>query len=206
MADALATTEAREGRRELRQQQIVELAIGLFADCGYHGVGVDLIGQKAGMSGPAIYSYFSGKGEILTCIFDTAVQKLCQGAEQAMSNGDSLDRMKQLVRFHLSFVLADLRLSSVYVTERRNLPANTWPAIRAMQRTYIDHWMRAIGDIRPDLSAAHSRMLAESMIGMVNSLAFYRTSLPKASRRAFLQEIIMTAVTSANGTSNEAIK
>ncbi|MCV7102827.1 helix-turn-helix domain-containing protein [Mycobacterium palustre] len=41
--------------RNDRSEQIRRTAMHLFHERGFDGVGVDLIGEKAGVSGPAIY-------------------------------------------------------------------------------------------------------------------------------------------------------
>jgi AcrR family transcriptional regulator len=188
-----------EGFRENRQREIIEVSVRLFAKSGFHGVGIDAIGQAAGMTGPGVYSHFRNKDEILVRIFATALSTMCASAGRIMALPDNLERLRELVRFHLDFVLRDLNLSHVYVTERRNLPSAAWPAIRELQRDYISAWTTSINQVRPNLSVEHGRTLAESMIGMVNSLAFYRPWLSESGRRAFVEDIIMAAIMNARG-------
>lgn len=44
---------------------ILDAALNLFSEKGYASVGVDEIGEAAGIKGPAIYHYFKGKESIL---------------------------------------------------------------------------------------------------------------------------------------------
>ena len=48
-------------RRRSRRAEILEIAVGLFAARGYHGVSMDDIGAAAGVTGPALYHHFAGK-------------------------------------------------------------------------------------------------------------------------------------------------
>ncbi|MCJ7521327.1 MAG: TetR/AcrR family transcriptional regulator, partial [Dehalococcoidia bacterium] len=47
-----------------RRQQIFEAAAELFSHSGYHGVTVDAIARRAGISKGNLYWYFNSKREI----------------------------------------------------------------------------------------------------------------------------------------------
>ena len=59
-----------------RDRQILDTAAALFYEKGFHGVGVDEIGERVGISGPALYRHFSGKDEILATLFNEAMDEL----------------------------------------------------------------------------------------------------------------------------------
>jgi AcrR family transcriptional regulator len=48
-----------------RREQILREAARLFAERGFHGVGVDEIGAAVGISGPGLYRHFAGKDAML---------------------------------------------------------------------------------------------------------------------------------------------
>ena len=48
-----------------RREQILKEAARLFAERGFHGVGVDEIGAAVGISGPGLYRHFAGKDAML---------------------------------------------------------------------------------------------------------------------------------------------
>ena len=52
-------------RRRSRRDEILEIAVGLFAARGYDGVSMDDIGSAAGVTGPALYHHFAGKEAML---------------------------------------------------------------------------------------------------------------------------------------------
>jgi AcrR family transcriptional regulator len=53
-----------------RRRQILNAATELFSQGGYHGVTVDAIAQRAGISKGNLYWYFKSKQEILQLLFD----------------------------------------------------------------------------------------------------------------------------------------
>src|ERR1019366_10416168 len=59
-----------------REQRILDTAAAVFYERGFHGVGVDGLGQRAGLSGPTLYRYFSSKDEILAALFNEAMDEL----------------------------------------------------------------------------------------------------------------------------------
>lgn len=66
-----------------RDERILEAAEMLFFERGFDGVGVDEIGQAAGVSGSAIYRHFQGKNEILATLFDRAIDALLLGMPES---------------------------------------------------------------------------------------------------------------------------
>ncbi len=57
----------REGNKE---RAILEAAIAVFADHGYHGARVSAIARRAGVATGSVYLYFPNKEAILLRIFD----------------------------------------------------------------------------------------------------------------------------------------
>jgi len=59
-----------------RRRQILRAARELFAQSGYHGVTVDAIAQRAGISKGTVYWYFKSKQEIFQLLFDDVASKI----------------------------------------------------------------------------------------------------------------------------------
>jgi AcrR family transcriptional regulator len=59
-----------------RRRQIFEAAAELFSHSGYHGVTVDSIAQRAGISKGNLYWYFRSKQEIFRLLLDHATEEL----------------------------------------------------------------------------------------------------------------------------------
>ena len=52
------------------RDKILDAALTLFSEKGYDGVGVDLIGENAGIKGPSLYRHFKGKEDILNSLIE----------------------------------------------------------------------------------------------------------------------------------------
>ncbi|MBC7309226.1 MAG: TetR/AcrR family transcriptional regulator [Actinomycetales bacterium] len=60
--------EARRERIERRQAQILEAAARIMYDTGFHGMSMQAVAERAGMSVGLIYQYFAGKDEVLEAV------------------------------------------------------------------------------------------------------------------------------------------
>lgn len=62
-----------------RREQILKEAARLFAERGFHGVGVDEIGAAVGISGPGLYRHFPGKDAMLAELLVGISEQLLRG-------------------------------------------------------------------------------------------------------------------------------
>jgi AcrR family transcriptional regulator len=102
-----------------RDEQILEAAEQLIYERGFDGVGVDAIGQLAGVSGSAIYRHFDGKDEILGVLFDKAIDALLVRIQAA--DPDPAAELTALVRAHVEFAGSHPRLAAIWLREERSL-------------------------------------------------------------------------------------
>lgn len=65
----MTDTRRRRVPRPVREQQIIDAAIKVFAKRGYHAASVDEIAELAGISKPMVYLYLDSKeGLFLACL------------------------------------------------------------------------------------------------------------------------------------------
>jgi AcrR family transcriptional regulator len=144
------------------------VATELFFEKGYGHVGVDEIGVAAGLSGPAIYRHFKGKGEILAALFDQAIDGLLSVVGTATDN-PRVD-LELRVRAHAGYVLTQSKLASVWIREGRSLSREHRNRLRRRERNYIDQWVRLIARCYPELSTAECEVAALTALGTLNAL------------------------------------
>jgi AcrR family transcriptional regulator len=143
----------------------------LFHERGFDGVGVDLIGEKAGVSGPAIYRYFSGKDEILITLLDEAIDRVL------MSTGgrfdDPRDELDHLVRGHVQRALEERELMSIWTKEHNSIPKAYRSRLRARINRYIDQWIDCLDACYPGQSRAVLTAAVHATHGLIDSTAFW---------------------------------
>src|SRR5256714_12225567 len=101
------TVDADRGRRRSRRDEILEIAVGLFATRGYHGVSMDDIGAAAGVTGPALYHHFAGKEAMIVAALNPVSEGLLEGgrARVAAHVDAAQHALEALVEFHVAFAL-----------------------------------------------------------------------------------------------------
>ena len=111
-------------RRRSRREEILEIAVGLFATRGYHGVSMDDIGAAAGVTGPALYHHFAGKEAMLAAALIPVSEQLLAGGQARVteSSQDPTGALAVLVDFHVEFALANPAVIALHLHELDRLP------------------------------------------------------------------------------------
>ncbi|GAA2512137.1 TetR/AcrR family transcriptional regulator [Pilimelia columellifera] len=165
---------ASAGRRRSRRDEILDIAVGLFAGRGYHGVSMDDIGAAAGVTGPALYHHFAGKEAMLAAALVPVSQGLLSGGRDRVVGCDGTPRqtLESLVDFHVAFSLANPAVIALHLNELDRLPEEPRREIRRLQRLYVEEWVVVLAALRPDLTPAEARVLAHAAFGLMNSTPF----------------------------------
>ncbi len=153
-----------------RRQQILREAARLFAERGFHGVGVDEIGAAVGISGPGLYRHFAGKdamlAELLIGISENLLAEGVRRVDQAVSPAGALD---SLVRGHTDFALDDQPLIVLHDRELDRLPGADRKRVRQLQRQYVELWVRVVRDHHPGCAEPEARAAVHAVFGLLNS-------------------------------------
>jgi AcrR family transcriptional regulator len=162
------------GRRRTRRDEILGIAVGLFATRGYHGVSMDDVGAAAGVTGPALYHHFAGKEAMLAAaLYPVSEQLLAGGRARVAEHPDSpAGALTALVEFHVDFALNNPAVIALHLHELDRLPEDPRREIRRLQRLYVEVWVSVITVLRPELDGAEGRVLAHAAFGLMNSTPF----------------------------------
>lgn len=74
---------AKHAPADVRRQQILEAALGCFAQQGYHQTRMDDIGKATGLSKGALYHHFKNKEAVFLGVFDDLNAKLWHAWQEA---------------------------------------------------------------------------------------------------------------------------
>jgi AcrR family transcriptional regulator len=161
-----------------RDEQILQAAEELIFERGFDGVGVDAIGERAGVSGSAIYRHFDGKNEILGILFDQAVDALLLSIQAP--DPDPETDLVGLVRAHVEFAANHRRLAAIWLREERSLSGPYLRSYRRRQRRYIDRWQQCLARRYP--SATQEQIV--TAMRAVHGLILSDATRPPRGRRA----------------------
>lgn len=189
-------------RRRTRRDEILEIAVGLFATRGYHGVSMDDIGAAAGVTGPALYHHFAGKEAMLVASLIPVSEGLLSGGMTRVIDhpGDPRGLLDSLVDFHVAFALANPAVIALHLHELDRLPDDPRRSIRRLQRLYVEVWVQVLTALRADLTGEEARVLAHAAFGLMNSTPFIGGDVDRDRMAGLLRAATLAALLGPVGT------
>jgi AcrR family transcriptional regulator len=181
-------------RRRSRRDEILEIAVGLFAARGYHGVSMDDIGSAAGVTGPALYHHFAGKEAMLVAALIPVSEGLLVGGRQRVADHSGRDALESLIDFHVEFALENPAVIALHLHELDRLPEEPRRQIRRLQRLYVEEWVTVLTGLRPEFSAGEARVLAHAAFGLMNSTPFLGGEVDRRRRAELLRAATAAAL------------
>ncbi|RBM11911.1 TetR/AcrR family transcriptional regulator [Streptomyces sp. PT12] len=174
-----------------RREQILREASRLFAERGFHGVGVDEIGAAVGISGPALYRHFAGKDAMLTELLVGISSRLRDGGRRRVAEARAAGRapseaLESLIAGHIDFALDDRALITLHDRELDRLPEADRKRVRQLQRQYVELWVEVVRETYPRLPEDEARAAVHAVFGLLNST-------PHLSRPSALPDRATTA-------------
>jgi AcrR family transcriptional regulator len=158
-----------------RDRKILDTAAAVFYEKGFHGVGVDELGTRAGLSGPAIYRHFSGKDEILAALFNEAMDQLLSAT--APVHDDPAEDLSRIVRHHAAFAVDHRHLVNVYQREDRSLVEPWKRHFDRRRRQYYAKWEAIVARCYPGRSADEIAAATQACLSVIFSIAYWPTKL-----------------------------
>ena len=178
-------------RPRTRREQILAAAARLFAERGFHGVGVDEIGGAVGISGPGLYRHFAGKDAMLAELLVGISERLHEGGRRRLLGQGGVahapsEALDALIEGHIDFALDDRALITLHDRELDRLREDDRKRVRRLQREYVELWVGVLRDVHPALPEPEARTAVHAVFGLLNST-------PHLSRPAALPSRSVTA-------------
>ena len=152
--------------RTARRAQLLEVALEVFVEQGYHSASMDEIAERAGVSKPVLYQHFPGKLDLYLALLETSCDTVIEGVRTALaSTSDNHKRVRATMELWYDYV-ADQGAAFRLVFES-DLTSD--PSVREQIDRVIEESASAIAEvIREDtgLPVASSHLLAVSLVGM----------------------------------------
>ncbi len=165
---------------------ILDTAAAVFYEKGFHGVGVDELGKRAGLSGPTLYRYFSSKDEILAALFNEAMDELVSAT--AMVHDDPMADLTRLIRHHVEYAVSQRQLVNVYQREDRSLTGPWKRHFNHRRKQYVSRWEAIVARCVPGAAPDEVAVLTQSILGLIFSIAYWP---PQTADVAGLADLIV---------------
>lgn len=171
----------------------------MFAQHGYAGVGIDDIGEAAGIGGASIYTYFNNKADLLETALDRGTALLYLGPRQRVAEAvGAHEALEQLIASYLRFAFTNHDLLDLLITGTEHLPEERRHDIRQWQsqRSYVDVWVHLSRMIHPELDVTGTRVRMHAALTLKETLHCRLTG--RRSGRPHLPRMPASTATSAH--------
>jgi AcrR family transcriptional regulator len=162
-------------------QRVRTAALELFAERGFHGVGIRDIGKRAGLSTSTLYHYMGTKEDLLAEIMRDSMELLIRAASQTGKHGTPTERIARLVQIHVLAHAARPLHTRIADDELRALTPALRAEITALRDTYELIWQAAIEDgvAAGEFGVRDRRVARLAMLEMCSGVArWYRPDGP----------------------------
>jgi AcrR family transcriptional regulator len=163
-----------------RERQVRAAALRLFRDKGYHATSMRDIAEAVGINKGSLYSYIRSKEDLLIPFFERAMGLLLEQIEAISADAtlSPTERLTRAIHAHISAVTENLDILTVYLSEWRQLTADSLHTVRQQRERYAALFLTIIedGERSGEFRRVDPRITMLGMIGMCNYLfRWYRT-------------------------------
>src|SRR5438876_3651367 len=131
--------QARDSRSNDKRGRILDAAIRVFAERGFHSATVAEIARAAGVADGTIYLYFKGKDDLLLRLFDEKMTGLVAEVKAALAQERSAaEKLKRFIQLHLALVERNPDLAAVLIVGLRQSAQFLKAADRQKLAAYLD--------------------------------------------------------------------
>jgi AcrR family transcriptional regulator len=187
----------RERAKADRRSALLAAAASLFAERGFARVSLEDLGAAVGVSGPAVYRHFENKQAVLGALLVGVSQDLVDGGQSVSAGAETFDEaLRGLIAFHVDFAISNPDVIVVQDRDLASLASEDALAVRTLQRSYIEEWVRVLGGIHPSVPTTELRVRVRAAFGLINSTPHSARSVSRASVRGLLESMALAALTS----------
>jgi AcrR family transcriptional regulator len=175
--------------RAVREPQMLDVALRVFAQHGYHGASMAEIAAGAGVTKPMVYAYFGSKDDLYLRCIDHATTRLLATFDVAREADESLD--DTLWRRILAYFRFVGEHREEWLVARRQAVASGGPFSERLQRSRQIAVAVVVAQLREALEAAgrgdddsELEPLAEAIVGAGEALADWWIDHPEETAEA----------------------
>lgn len=118
---------------------IIEAAVKVIAENGYHNSQVSKIAREAGVADGTIYLYFQNKEDVLISLFRVKMGEFTAGARRELKQLENpFEKLARLISMHFSMLESDRDLALVLQIQLRQSDALIRAGIAAPLKEYFN--------------------------------------------------------------------
>ena len=155
-----------------RRELLLVAGAELISRRGFHRVGIDEIGEAAGIGGPSVYGHFPSKDALLGELLGRTEAALDAVLEEPVADGSMSPRehVAALMGRFVDFTLRERTLIEIYASERR--PDSADLRAGATRRRHRNRaWTSRLREARPELSQREARVMVLASLELVIAMS-----------------------------------
>ncbi|AOZ91823.1 TetR/AcrR family transcriptional regulator [Paenibacillus crassostreae] len=153
-------------RKQEKFDLILEAALKVIAENGFHGSQISKIAKEAGIADGTVYLYFKNKEDILISLFQQRLGDLVSMFNNSVQEANSADEaLRKICEIHFTELEQNVNLAYVTQIELRQSSLELRKAIGLSVKPYIQLIEKILiqgvqeGSFRPDLDIKLTRLL-----------------------------------------------
>jgi AcrR family transcriptional regulator len=154
---------------EARREQIIDVAVGVFARNGYHGTSMNQVAEAAGVTKPVLYQHFDSKQDLYGALIDVVGERMLNAISQATSDATTGKGQTELgFRAYFRWVAEDRDAFLLLYGLGANRDDDSIVAVRritAAAAVAIEPLIAA------DIEETHRRTLAHGLVGLAEGVS-----------------------------------
>lgn len=152
-----------------RREQILDVAVQVFARSGYHGASMNAVAEAAGVTKPVLYQHFESKQGLYLALLDEVGRRLLTAIAKATAGATSGKTQTELgFKGYFRWVAEDHDSFLLLFGTQANRDAASTAAIRRMTAETAN----AIAPlIAVDIDPEYQRTLAHGLVGLAEGVS-----------------------------------
>ncbi|WP_396903815.1 TetR/AcrR family transcriptional regulator [Mycolicibacterium phlei] len=177
-----------------RKEQIARASAEAFSALGYHGVSMEGIASRVGISAAALYRHYASKYDLFRGAVLNLGQQLvdCTAFVEDTEFDDPRDELRRLVAALVDTSMANRESGGLYRWEARYLRGDDQASLIAQMHTVNQRLQRPLRALRPELSSRQRWTLSISVLSVIGSIVDHRAKLPAVQVRSLLADLAET--------------
>jgi AcrR family transcriptional regulator len=155
-----------------RIEQILTVAVAVFAQQGYRATSMNDLAVAAGISKPGLYHYFTSKEQLLVLLYESVLAQHAAEERDVLAAGmTATESLRAILIKRIVFSCEQQRLQRIFTEEEAEVPDELMGVIRQQRRDREDYLVQLIesgvraGEFRLDTSP---RIAVRAMVGAAN--------------------------------------
>ncbi len=154
-----------------RREQILDVAIQVFARNGFHGSSMNDIADAAGVTKPVLYQHFDSKQDLYLALLDEVGMRMLTAIRSGQAGATGGRALTELgFRAYFSWVAEDHDAFLLLFGSRASRDEESTVAIRRITND-VAHAIEPL--ISADIDAEHRRTLAHGLVGLAEGVSRY---------------------------------